>query len=97
MPIQSFGDTRTEKIFLGEKDKIVSRFPSDVLKVAHRKLDMLNAASSVRDLKSPPANMLEMLKGDLKEFWSIRINDKWRIIFKWSSKGPSEVKIVDYH
>lgn len=97
MTIQSFGDDRTEKIFLGVKDKEVSKFPPDVLKIAERKLDMVEAAAAIQDLASPPANRLEKLKGNRKEFWSIRINDQWRIIFKWLDDGPHEVEITDYH
>jgi|SRR5271170_8003071 len=97
MTIQSFGDDLTEKIFLGVKDKEVSKFPQDVLGVAERKLDMVEAAARIQDLASPPANRLEKLKGDLKDFWSIRINDQWRIIFKWLDDGPHEVRITDYH
>ncbi len=97
MTIQSFGDDRTEKIFLGVKDKEVSKFPPDVLKIAERKLDMVEAAAAIQDLASPPANRLEKLKGSKKEFWSIRINDQWRIIFKWLDDGPHEVEIIDYH
>lgn len=58
---------------------------------------MLNAARELRDLRSPPGNQLESLKGDLLGLYSIRINDQWRIIFKWTSKGPSDVEILDYH
>jgi len=97
MSIQSFGDSLTEKIFLGIKDKEVSKFPQDILKIAERKLDMVNAAATPQDLASPPGNRLEKKKGDLKDFWAIRINDQWRIIFKWPGNGPSEVKITDYH
>lgn len=97
MTIQSFGDDRTEKIFLGVKDKEVSKFPPDVRRIAERKLDMVEAAAAIQDLASPPANRLEKLKGNRKEFWSIRINDQWRIIFKWLDDGPHEVEIIDYH
>ncbi len=97
MAIQSFGDNRTEKIFLGVKDKEVSKFPPDVLKIAERKLDMVEAAANIQDLASPPANRLEKLKGNLKEFWSIRVSDQWRIIFKWLEDGPHDVEIADYN
>ena len=97
MSIQSFGNSITEKIFLGVKDKEVSRFPQDILRVAERKLDMLEAAVVIQDLASPPANRLEKLKGNLKDFWSIRINDQWRVIFRWLDEGPADVEIVDYH
>jgi len=58
---------------------------------------MVEAATAIQDLSSPPANRLEKLKGSKKEFWSIRINDQWRIIFKWLDDGPHEVEITDYH
>lgn len=97
MTIQSFGNSLTEKIFLGFKDKEVSKFPQNVLGVAEYKLDMMNAAGRLQDLASPPGNRLEKLRGDLKDFWSIRINNQWRIIFKWLNDGPHEVQIIDYH
>lgn len=99
MTIQSFGagDDLTEKIFYGIRDREVSRFPQDVLASAQRKLDAINAASMLQDLSAPPANRLEKLKGDLKNFWSIRINDQWRIIFIWSADGVYSVQITDYH
>jgi toxin HigB-1 len=97
MTIQSFGDSLTEKIFFGERGKEVSKFPQDLLKVAERKLDMVQAAVELRDLASPPANRLEKLKGNLKDYWSIRINDQWRVVFRWLDDGPHEVQIVDYH
>jgi proteic killer suppression protein len=68
-----------------------------IAKIALRKLDMLNYAKSLNDLKSPIGNRLEALKGDLINFYSLRINDQWRIIFQWTAKGPIEVEIVDYH
>jgi len=97
MAIQSFGDSLTEKIFLGVKDKEVSKFLQDLLDLAERKLDMVEAAERLQDLSSPPANWLEKLKGEIREFWSIRINKQWRIIFKWSDDGPHNVQITDYH
>jgi toxin HigB-1 len=65
--------------------------------VALRKLDMLDAATSVADLRVPPGNRLERLKGDRQGQWSIRINDQWRICFRWETDGPENVEIVDYH
>lgn len=65
--------------------------------VAERKLDSLNAASVVSDLRSPPGNRLEKLSGDREGQWSIRINDQWRICFRWDGSGPEDVEIVDYH
>lgn len=97
MTIQSFGDRRTEKLFLGIRDKEISKFPPVILRIAERKLDMLDAAVDIRDLASPPANRLEKLKGALNELWSIRVNDQWRITFRWLDNGPHDVKISDYH
>ena len=68
-----------------------------VAKVVTRKLDMLHYAQRVDDLRSPPANRLEALKGDLKGFFSIRVNDQWRVIFRWTGTGPEDVDVVDYH
>ena len=76
---------------------VARQLPRDLLKVAPRKLDMLNAAHTLSDLNSPPGNRLEALKGDLSGHHSIRINDQWRIIFQWTANGPSNVQIVDYH
>jgi toxin HigB-1 len=72
-------------------------FPADVLKVARRKLVMVNNAQVLGDLASPPANRLEALKGALKGKHSIRVNDQWRIVFRWTNDGPEEVEITDYH
>lgn len=95
--IQTFGDKRTEDLFQGISSRETRKFPADLIKVAVRKLDMLNAAYQLEDLRSPPGNRLEALKGDLKGFYSIRINDQWRIIFKWQNGNVLAVKIVDYH
>jgi len=72
-------------------------YPKDILARALRKLDMLDASSSLDDLKSPPSNRLHKLEGDLKDFYSISINMKWRIIFKFEDGDALEVDIVDYH
>ena len=95
--IQSFGDKRTEDLFQGISNRETRKFPADLIKVAVRKLDMLNAAYQLEDLRSPPGNRLESLKGDLKGFYSIRINEQWRIIFQWQNGNVLAVKIVDYH
>jgi proteic killer suppression protein len=71
--------------------------PSDIAKVARRKLVQLNNATMLQDLRSPPGNMFESLKGDLQGKHSIRINDQWRIVFPWTQSGPEEVEITDYH
>ncbi len=91
--IRSFKDKRTEKLFAGE---IVREF-SGFTKAAERKLMMLDSASDLCDLLSPPANRLEKMKGDRAGHHSIRINDQWRICFLWKTDGPHEVEIVDYH
>jgi proteic killer suppression protein len=72
-------------------------FPSDLGAVARRKLVQLDAAAGLSDLLVPPGNRLEALKGDLRGYHSIRINDQWRIIFRWTEAGPEDVEIVDYH
>jgi len=91
--IRSFGDKRTEALF---RDEFVSDFHG-IARPAKRKLEAVNAASRLSDLAIPPANRLEKLKGTLKEFHSIRINDQWRIIFRWLDSEAFEVRIVDYH
>ncbi|HXU05394.1 MAG TPA: type II toxin-antitoxin system RelE/ParE family toxin [Polyangia bacterium] len=68
-----------------------------VARIVARKLDMLHYAQKLDDLRSPPANRLEALKGSLKGFFSIRVNDQWRIVFRWTSGGPEDVDVVDYH
>ena len=78
------------------QDEFVRRFQG-IARPAKRKLEAVNAASRLEDLTVPPSNRLEKLKGDLKDFHSIRINDQWRVIFKWLDGEPHEVRIVDYH
>ena len=92
--IVSFGSKETEAIWHGNK---VKKLPQEIQQVGRRKLRMLNNAQSLLDLKIPPSNKLEKLSGALKGFYSIRINDKWRIIFQWSEGNVSEAKITDYH
>jgi proteic killer suppression protein len=91
--IRSFGDKATEALF---RDEVVRQFRG-IARPAKRKLEALNAASRLEDLTVPPANRLERLKGELKEFHSIRINDQWRVIFRWIKGEPNDVRIVDYH
>lgn len=91
--IRSFGDRQTEALFA---DRFVSRFQG-VARRAKRKLEALNAASRLEDLRVPPSNRLESLKGALQGFHSIRVNDQWRVIFKWRAGDAHEVRIVDYH
>lgn len=72
-------------------------FPADLAKVARRKLIMVDSADLLETLKSPPGNRLEALKGDMAGKHSIRINDQWRIVFRWTDAGPEDVEIIDYH
>ena len=92
--IKDFGDKETEKNWNGIRSK---KLPSEIQNVARRKLRMLNNAQEVNDLRVPPANRLEKLKRDLNDFYSIRINNQWRIIFQWKNNDAYIVKIVDYH
>jgi proteic killer suppression protein len=95
--IVSFGDKATEDLFHSRPTRRVRQFPQEILRLAVQKLDMLNAARDLRDLRSPPGNRLEPLKGDLKGYHSIRINNQWRIIFRWESSDARAVQVVDYH
>ena len=92
--IVSFKDKETEKIWNGIVSK---KLPREIQDTARRKLRMINNSIDINDLKIPPVNRLEKLKGNLKEFNSIRINNQWRIIFKWNNGNALEVEIVDYH
>jgi proteic killer suppression protein len=91
--IRSFGDRQTRELFA---DGFVRQFQG-VARAAKRRLEALNAASRLEDLNVPSSNRLEKLKGDLKDFHSIRVNDQWRVIFKWRDGDAQEVRIVDYH
>jgi len=95
--IASFGDRATEDLFHGRRTARVRRFPADVVRIAWRKLDLLNAASDLGDLRAPPGNRLEALRGNLVGFHSIRVNDQWRIVFRWSDQRAFEVRLLDYH
>lgn len=90
----SFGSKNTEKIWNGER---VKRVPIEIQQVGRRKLRMLNNSQNVGDLRIPPSNKLEKLLGNHKDFYSIRINDQWRIIFRWENNHALEVEIIDYH
>ena len=95
MAIASFDDS--EVLFHGERGRAAGRIPPDIRGGAVRKLDLLNAAQEVDDLRAPPGNRLEALKGELSGKHSIRINDQWRIVFRWENGDAHEVEIVDYH
>jgi proteic killer suppression protein len=92
--ILSFGSKDTEKIWIGDR---VRKIPLQIQEIGRRKLRMIHNSIDLADLRIPPANRLEKLSGDLKSFYSIRINDQWRIIFKWNAGNALEVEIVDYH
>ena len=92
--IVSFGSSETEDVWNGIR---VKKLPVEIQNIGRRKLRMLNNSINLADLRIPPSNRLEKLAGKLKDFYSIRINDQWRIIFTWNSGNAFEVEIVDYH
>jgi len=95
--IASFSDKATEARFHSEGGKKVRSLPPEIHGTAIRRLDMLNAAKELRDLRAPPGNRLEALRGELEGKHSIRVNDQWRIVFRWESGDAHDVEIVDYH
>jgi toxin HigB-1 len=92
--ITSFGNSETEKVWNGVR---VKSLPIEIQNIGRRKLRMLNNSIDIADLRIPPSNRLEKLSGKAKEFYCIRINDQWRIVFKWNVGNASEVEIIDYH
>ncbi len=92
--IQSFRCDETAKLFRGERPR---RLPGNLLSVMQRKLKLLDAVTKLEELRVPPGNRLEALKGNRKGQHSIRINDQWRVCFRWATDGPHDVEIVDYH
>jgi proteic killer suppression protein len=92
--ITSFGNKDTERIWNGER---IKKLPNEIQEIGRRKLRMLNNSQNIADLQIPPSNRLEKLKGPMKELYSIRINDQWRIRFRWNNGNASEVEILDYH
>lgn len=92
--IKSFGNSETEEVWNGKRAR---KFPLEIQNIGRRKLRMINSSTNIADLRIPPANRLEKLSGKLKDFYSIRINDQWRIIFKWNAGNAFEVEIIDYH
>lgn len=92
--IKSFGNKQTEKIYQGER---IAKLPLETQKIGLRKLIMLDQSQDIKDLTIPPSNRLEKLKGNMKAYHSIRINDQWRIIFKWIDNNAFDVEIIDYH
>ena len=92
--IISFGDKKTNKIWEGER---VKGLPTNIQEIARRKLRMLNNSQNINDLMIPPSNRLEKLNGNLKDLYSIRINDQWRIVFEWNNGNAEQVQVLDYH
>ena len=92
--IKSFGSKETEKIWDGFRS---AKLPIEIQQIGRRKLRMLNNSVSLKDLRIPPSNRLEKMTGNRKDFYSIRINDQWRIIFKWNEGHSFDVEIIDYH
>lgn len=95
--IASFGDGATADLYHGRRTARARRFPAEIQAVALQKLDLLDAAVGLRDLLSPPGNRLEALRGALKGSYSIRVNDQWRIVFRWVAGNANDVRITDYH
>jgi len=92
--IKEFGSKETELIWIGIRSR---KLPNEIQDIARRKLRMISSAQDINDLRIPPANHLEKLKGELSEYYSIRINIQWRIIFTWKNNDAYDVKILDYH
>lgn len=95
--IKSFGNKVAQAVFDGENTKESRRLDPNLHTIARRKLDWVNAAKSLLDLRLPPGNRLEALVGDKKGYHSIRINDQWRIVFRWVNSDAEDVTIEDYH
>jgi proteic killer suppression protein len=95
--IESFGNRLAEDLFFDRGSKETRGFPPELLRVARRKLLYLHDAAELKDLRVPPGNRLEALKGDRRGFNSIRINDQWRVVFRWDHGSACDVAVVDYH
>ena len=95
--IRSFGDKCTEALFHGRATREVQRLDAGLIKATVRKLDMLAAADRVHDLQASPGNRLEALHGDWTGWFSIRVNDQWRLVFRWVDGSATDVKLMDYH
>ncbi|OGI68884.1 MAG: plasmid maintenance system killer protein [Candidatus Muproteobacteria bacterium RBG_16_60_9] len=95
--IETFGNQLAEDLFFDRTSKEVRRFPQDVRRAARRKLLYLHDAAELVDLRSPPGNRLEAMKGQLAGYHSMRINDQWRVLFRWESGNAKDVQVIDYH
>ncbi len=95
--IASFGDDATADLYHGRTAHHLRKLPPDVIRRALYKLDMLNAAYRLNDLREPPGNHLEVLKGNLSGYFSIRVSDRWRLVFRWQDNNAHGVSLTDYH
>ncbi len=95
--IVSFADAATADLYHGRRTRRARRFPADLVRTALRKLDVLNAVRELRELRAPPGNRLEALRGDLAGLHSMRVNDQWRLVFRWVDAGAEDVALTDYH
>lgn len=95
--IEGFGNRLAEDLFDDRRSKVALRFPPDLIRAARRKLLYLNDVAELADLREPPGNRLEALKGEWKGFHSIRINDQWRVVFRWQDGNAYDVQIAGYH
>jgi len=95
--IASFGNRLAEDLWDDKTSRPVRQFPSELRRAARRKLFYLNDAEQLKDLRAPPGNRLETLKGDWSGHHSIRINDQWRVVFRWENGQASDVRVLDYH
>ena len=95
--IISFGNPLAEDLFDDRQSKAVRAFPPQLRRIARRKLLYLHDAAELRDLRVPPGNRLEALRGEWKGFHSIRINDQWRLVFRWQNGNALEAQVIDYH
>ena len=95
--IRTFGNALAEDLFDDSNSRAVRSFPAELRRIARRKLQYLHDAADLSDMRIPPANRLEKLKGEWSGFHSVRINDQWRLVFRWNAGNASDVQIVDYH
>jgi proteic killer suppression protein len=95
--IESFGNRLAEDLFFDRRSRDIRAFPPELLRVARRKVLYLHDAAELDDLRLPPGNRLELLKGRWKGYHSIRINDQWRLVFRWEQGHAQDVSVVDYH
>ena len=95
--LDSFGNALAEDLFYDRRTRATRSFPAELRRAARRKLLYLHDAAELRDLRVPPGNRLEALRGDRRGFHSIRINDQWRVVFRWSRGQVHDVQIIDYH